>query len=82
MIGRGVAQRVEEATAASRVTPALGVNALGVGAHVQEFRPLLIVKFGGLHGPHQMSLATMGKFDFRSFTAVRAAYEQQWRNPQ
>jgi hypothetical protein len=82
MIGRGIAQSIEEATTAARMAPALCMHAFCVAAHIQEFSPLLIVKIGGLRGPYQMSLAAMGKLDFRSFTAVRTGYEKQRGDPQ
>src|SRR5260221_5040813 len=56
--------------------PAFGVDALGVGAHVQKFGPRLIVQLRGLVRPRQVCLTAVGEFDFRSFTAVGADNEQ------
>src|SRR5450631_3275796 len=44
VIGGGVAQRVEESAAAARVAPALGINTLGVAAHIEKVGPRLIVE--------------------------------------
>jgi hypothetical protein len=76
MIRRGIAQRVEKLSAAARMPPALGVNTLGIGAHVQEFRPRLIVEIGGLRGPYQVSLPAMSELYFRTIAAKGAGDEQ------
>src|SRR5271166_3222544 len=80
MIGGRVAQRVEKTPAAARMAPALGVDALGVVAHVQELRPRLIIQLRGLSGPRQVGLAAIREFDFRALTAVGAVNEQHRRS--
>src|SRR5258708_8101105 len=55
---------------------AFGVVPLGVGAHVKNFAPRLIVQLRGLVRPRQVCLTAVGEFDFRSFTAVGADNEQ------
>jgi hypothetical protein len=76
MIGRGIAQRIEKLPATVRMPPALGMNTLGVAAHVQEFRPRLIIKIGGLRGPYQVRLPAMSEFYFRAIAAEGAGNEQ------
>jgi hypothetical protein len=71
-----VAQRVEKPSAAARVAPALGVHTLGIDAHVQEFRPRLIVELRGLLRPRHMRLAAVGEFDFWALAAVGTDNEQ------
>src|SRR5258708_20589745 len=56
--------------------PTFGVDAFGIGAHVQKFGPRLIVQLRGLAGPRQVCLTAVGEFDFRAFTAVGAGNEQ------
>src|SRR5882724_8544059 len=81
MVCGRVAQRIEEPPAAARVAPTFGIYALGIGAHVQEFRPRLIVQLGGLDRPRQVCLPAVGEFDFRAFTAVGADNEQHGGGP-
>src|ERR1700691_624294 len=69
MIGGGIAQRVEEAPAAMRVSPALRMHSLGVVAHVEKVRPGLIVEILGPGGPRNMGLAAIGKFELRALSA-------------
>src|SRR5580700_3405680 len=76
MIRGRIAQRIEELSAAVRVAPTLGMDAFDVAAHVQEFRPCLIVKIGRLRRPYQVGLSAMSKFDFRAIPAVGAWNEQ------
>src|ERR1700684_2885805 len=64
MIARRIAQRVEKPPAAARMAPAFGIHALGIGAHVQEFRPRLIVELPGLARPREVRLTAIAEFDF------------------
>src|SRR6202011_4653984 len=80
MIRGRVAQRIEELPAAARMAPTLGIHALGIGAHVQKFRPRLIVELRGLMRTCQVRLTAMVEFDFWAFTAVGADNEQHWKS--
>src|SRR5277367_1392020 len=76
MVGGRIAQRIEEPPATTRMPPALGIHTLGIGAHVEKFRPRLIVELRGLERPRQVRLTAVGKFDFGTFSAVRTIDEQ------
>src|SRR5579863_1007556 len=76
MVGGRVAQSVEEPPAAARMAPAFGIDALGIGAHVQKLGPRSIVQLRGLAGPREVRLTAVGEFDFRAFTTVGADNEQ------
>src|SRR6202021_1218058 len=76
VVARRVAQRIEKTPASARVTPAFGIHAFGVAAHIQKFCPRLIVELRGLLGPSEVRLTPIGEFDFRAFTAVGTDNEQ------
>src|SRR5450631_2719896 len=76
MVGRGVAQGVEKPSAAARMAPAFGIRALGIGAHVQELRPRLIVELRGMVRAREVCLTAVAELDFRALTAVGAGDEQ------
>ena len=86
MIGGGIAQRVEKSPAATCMTPAFSIHTLGVGAHVQKFRPGVIVELRGLKRARQMRLTTVGEFDAgrlpqygQSMSSIGAASEPRPR---
>ena len=73
---RGVAQRVEEASAAARVAPALGVHAPGVVAHVEVVGPVLRVDLARPGGAGDVRLAAVDELRLRALAAVRTADQE------
>jgi hypothetical protein len=55
------------------MTPALGVNASGIGADIEKLGPRPIIERGWIGGPRDVRLVTVGKFQFRSRAAMGAA---------
>src|SRR5262249_28029493 len=70
------ADGVEEFSAAVRVPPPLGEQALCVVAHVQEPCPLLDVGFRRLRGAGNVGLSAVRELDLRAFATVGACAEQ------
>jgi hypothetical protein len=53
-----------------RVAPALGVDALGVGTHVEEVGPLRVAEGGGVPGPGDVRLAAIAELQLGSLAAI------------
>ena len=76
MIGGRVAQRVEEAAAAVRVTPALGVHTAGVVTAVEKVRPLLHGDFRRLLRPGDVRLPAVHELRLGTLTAIGTLDQQ------
>src|SRR5580658_4549540 len=82
LIATGVAQRVEEAPAAMRVAPALGVYAAGVVARIEKIPPRLRVGRRRIWRAHQMRLAAVHELELRTRSTVGACNQQHRRRRQ
>src|ERR1700726_2784190 len=82
MVGGRVAHRVEELPAAVRVSPALGIQPLGVVAHVQEPGPFLRVGRGWLGRACDVGLSAVREFELRALATIGTCNEEheisQW----
>jgi hypothetical protein len=76
MIGSCVAERIEESAASMRVSPAFGVNAFRVAAHVQIVRPGFVRDGIRLSRPDNMGLTRVDKFGLRTLPAVGTRDQQ------
>ena len=76
-----VADCVEEAATAVDMSPALDVQALGIGAVVEIVRPFAVRERRWRDGAWDMRLPAMAEFDLGSLAAERAS-DQQHANPQ
>src|SRR5215472_3217421 len=75
-VGRGIAERIEEAPAAVGVTPALGVHAAGVVALVEIGRPLLAAHLGRMRGARDVRLAAVDELGLGTLAAIGTLDQQ------